>query len=623
MRKFISIMLFCGLSVFIMISATSVGAISPNVVISQIQLGDPTSASNEFVELYNNSDYEVEITNWCLYYASASSGQIGSKMNCFLTENNGLHLFLPAHSYAYAVSNQLAASLPSLGYDMKFSATLSGTGGHVRLIDENGLEVDKIGWGASAVSAEGNMPVATASIGKILSRKMLSIGFEKDTDKNVDDFEEIAPRPLYSYGLIIEVQDLCMNIDGLQASVPDGYSLDVLVGSCLLPPVDICSNLDGIQTVMPSDYLLDQNGDCRQDVCLNIDGLQLITPVGMDRSEVGDCSEHDRCLNIEGIQAVIPQKYKQIYGSECRLDLPPIKISELLPNAIGSDDGNEYIEILNPTVSVVDLADYVLFVGSKRYYFPVGSTIKAGEYALFYNSDIHFTLVNTTSSVRIESSDGSLVSQSPIYSEADEGMSWAEIDGAWQYTDRPTPGGANLGSKSVVYLDPTDETKKTELKPCGPNQYRSPDTNRCRNIVTASVLAPCKDGQYRSEVTGRCRSIANDVSGLVPCAEGEERNPATNRCRKIASVLGDSDLKPCPEGQERNPETNRCRKVLSSTIPKADYQPIINASGISSNFPLWSISAVAAVAIGYGCWEWREDLVRLSRRARAFVGSKK
>lgn len=576
--------------------AQSVQAISTSVVISQIQLGNTASASNEIVEVYNNGISDVEVTNWCLYYSSASSVLNGSKLTCFLVENNSIHLFLPGRSFDLAISNQLSAAVPTMGSDLKFSATLSGTAGHVRLIDNSGLEVDKVGWGATAVSAEGLKPVATAPNGKVLSRKTVGVSVLQDTDINIDDFEIVDPRVIYSYGSVYEVQDLCVNIDGIQTKIPDGYSTDT-VGNCNPPPVDVCSNLDGLQTVLPDGYFIDESSNCKSDVCSNIDGIQTGIPDGY-KLETGNA------------------------GNSCMLDLLPLEITELLPNPIGSDAGNEFIEVFNPNDSDVNLSNYVLNVGSSatNYVFPISSIVGAGKYISFSNDDIRFTLVNTTSKVDLMSADGQIIDEAPAYINPNDGMAWALIDGVWQYTDQPTPGGANVASTVELI---TDSLFSSSLEPCAANQYRSLDTNRCRLISTSSsTLAPCKDGQYRSEETNRCRSIASDAAALAPCKAGEERNPDTNRCRSTAAVLGASTLAPCKAGQERNPDTNRCRNVASAML-KADYAPEQTGQSSGNSIMWWSLIAVVAVAIIYGLWEWRQEIAGLIKKGKIVITGEK
>jgi len=621
MRKRFWVAMLAVLAMVLTLCLQNASAISPNIVLSQLQLGNALSASNEFVELYNNASSDTEITNWCLYYASASSTQIGSKLGCFTPENDSLHLYLPSHSFSFAISTVLGTAQPTLGSDLKFAATLSGTAGHVRVVNSVGGEVDKVGWGSTALSPE-TLFTLTAPVGKVLGRKVSSVAnILQDTDNNSLDFELVAPRTSYAYGSIYEVQDLCRNIDGIQQAVPPTYSVDD-AGNCLPPPVDVCTNLDDLQTTVPPGYGLDEFGLCQIDACQNITGLQLIVPAGKELDQSNNCVDHDFCINLSGIQAVIPSGYVATVEGSCLLNLLPIKVNELLPNATGSDSGNEFIELYNPNSTDVNLSLYRLQVGidtPKSYSFPVGSIVPANGYISFSNDDIAFTLVNSSSNVSIISADNQLIDQSQIYSDPSDGMAWALINNVWQYTNQPTPGAENLAS--LVEQDDNALEITPGLLPCAPNQYRNPETNRCRLLVTVgSTLTPCKDGQYRSETTNRCRSIAGDVAALTPCDANQERNPDTNRCRLITAAS--SDLAPCSTGQERNPDTNRCRNVAGS-VPNVPFavEPVAdNASGVIG---WWVAGGVGLAALAYAVWEWHEELFRVFRRFGTFFHSRK
>ncbi len=582
------------------------GAVSDNVVISQIKAGN--SSISRLVEIYNNSVSPVDITGWCLFYSSPSNTSPYTGLGCFENSNPSVHVFINASSFALLASSQAV-----LRADMELIAGLgSGTSGHVYLKDVAGNEIDRVGWG-SAINAEGK-PVVLDSTKVIERKRDIITNLLIDTDNNENDFIVSVLRPNYQYGAIYEVVDVCNNIAGIQEVLPANYSIDV-GGNCNPPPIDACPNLDGLQLLVPSGYAIDNNGDCSIDVCKNIDGLQQSLPSGMDLDESGNCVIHDECPNLPEIQTIIPYGYKRGHENNCILDLLTLKITEVLPNPIGNDDGNEFIELYNPNSSDVNLSNYILYVGSNnvKYNFPDNSYIKAGEYLAFSNSDIKFTLINTTSSVELRSDDDTLIDQIPIYSNLGEGMAWAVINNAWQYTNRPTPGSVNL----VSTIKPVNEVLPvSNLAPCAVNQYRSPETNRCRLIVSgSSTLTPCRDDQYRSEETNRCRNISSSTSDLAQCAEGQERNPATNRCRSASSVLGASDLVPCKAGQERNPETNRCRNV-ASTMPNAVYAPEQTSESASDYILWWSLAAIGLVAIGYGVWEWRHEIFNLTKKTK-------
>ena len=527
-------------------------AISQNVVISQIKIGN--SSVSRLVEIYNNSNTSVDITGWCLKYSSPSNTSPYINLGCFVNSDSSVHMFIGAGSYALLASTQTGLSA-----DIILSEGLgSGTSGHVYLTDNQGIEVDRVGWG-TAVNAE-TKPVVLDSTKVIERKRDVALNKLIDTDNNESDFFVSTMRATYQYGAIYEVVDVCGNIDGLQEIMPDGMESD---GS-------------------------------------------------------GGCAAHDECSNLPDIQTLIPDGYKRGDENICMFDLLPLKISELLPNAVGTDEGNEFIEIFNPNNTDIDLTNYVLYVGANntKYNFPAGSKIDAGQYLTFSNDEIKFTLLNTTGNVILRSVDDTLIDETPVYDNPGDGMAWALIDNVWQYTDQPTPGSANVSSS--VEID-SDVVLISNLAPCADNQYRSPETNRCRLIVTStSIMAPCKDGQYRSEETNRCRSIASDSAALTPCDEGQERNPATNRCRSITAVLAASSLVPCKEGQERNPETNRCRNIASA-IPLAEYKPEQTNQSANNYIIWWSLAAVLLVAIMYGIWEWRHEIVGLFRKIKIKV----
>ncbi len=593
-------------------------ASDPNIVISQIQLGNVTSAYNEFIEIYNNSPADIEITNWCLGYISATAAQTANELACFLPGDDSIHLYLPSHSFAYAISNQLALSTPNLGSDLKFSSALSGTAGYVRLLDNASSEVDRVGWGATAVFAEGASPVDAPPVGKVLQRKTSDIATLQDTNVNSVDFEPAMPRAVYVYGSISEIQDMCRNLAGIQEIVPVDYTVDQ-TGNCLPPPVDICPNLDNLQLVLPPGYELDEAGSCLPDICPNLAGLQLTLPVGKDLDQTGACLDHDECANLAGIQAALPSGYKLTADGACMLDLLPIKITELLANPYGSDSGKEFIELYNPNDTAVDLSLYGLAVGTmapKLYSFPAGASVEPRSYTVFSNSDIPYTLVNTSSRVAVMTADSVVVDGSPAYSDSKDDMAWALIDGTWQYTNQPTPGSEN--SLSLVESDEAVAT--SNLASCAANQYRSLDTNRCRLLTAASsVLAPCKDGQYRSEETNRCRSIAVDAGTLASCRDDQERNPDTNRCRLIAAA--DTVPAACKQGQERNPETNRCRNSVAISAAAYPVEPVDVRSG---GYIGWLVvGSVGVLAVGYGVWEWRSEIAQATQKLRSFFHFKK
>ena len=510
------------------IASPSASAVSNSVVISQIQTGGSGSgaAGQEFIELYNNTDNDINVTDWCVTYSSANDNS-ASIVGCFAAPDTSTTLWVKPGGYTTLTSPDFEIVSSENG-DITFSYAggISGIAGHVRLFDVAKNEIDKVAWGVTTLDPETAASSAPAG-GKALQRKTANPTGLQDTDNNSDDFTVIAPQ-LHTTGLfeVISIIDLCPNIDGSQVDIPTGH----------------------IQ-------------------------------------------------NSQG---------------NCVLNLLPLQVTELLPNAIGTDTGQEYIELHNPTDRTADLSLYKLYTGlnnEKSYQFPAGSFIAPGGYAVFRDSDLHFTLVNTSGRVALMGADGSAVTQTDAYANPSDGQSWALINGMWQYTNRPTPGGSNI----LSVQEEESDNESSVLASCPAGKYRHPLTNRCRNIETDAALATCEPDQYRNPDTGRCRKVV--TTAVAPCKDGQYRSEETNRCRNISTAS--ADLTPCKEGQERSPDTNRCRKIQAASVPAADYAVQSVKDGAKSFVGWWALGGVALLAVGYAGWEWRREVRTFIAKAAA------
>lgn len=282
----------------------------------------------------------------------------------------------------------------------------------------------------------------------------------------------------------------------------------------------------------------------------------------------------------------------------------------------------DYIKIANTSGHAIDLDEYVLRTDSSSANrtaantFSLAGTLQPGETYLVHRTDAGgaISLTNSGGYVWFEDIWGieQYIDTAAHYESAGssrQGYSYALAeDGTWQWTSTPQPYGDNTITVPIA-----------EAAPCPEGKYRNPDTNRCRNIEDViSDLVPCGEGKERSPETNRCRNIASSASSLTPCKEGQERNPATNRCRSIASAI--AELLPCDEGYERNPATNRCRKVKDANVLGAEYpvEPYKQEGVALATW--WAVGGIAALAVGYGVWEWRREigagLARVLRRGK-------
>lgn len=426
---------------------------------------------------------------------------------------------------------------------------------------------------------------------------------------------------------------------GLELRDNKGLAVDTVRWGAWSPDID----------ATPAPSLAKQNGNywylkrVNSDTDNNQSDFVLLSQAGMNISYGNLYEVVDLCTNLPGIQIEVPDDM-ELSGDACvpKLMIADLSLSELLPNPSGVDTGNEWLEVYNNSDFEVRLDDYYLSIGGKKVVFPTGSEVKAREYKVFSDTELGVVFANKIGlSINLLARTNQLIDTMPSYVDAPVDMAWAIVDGSWQYTNQPTPGGSNKPSlveidlvdpetklvicKEGYYLNPaTNRCNKIKAEEvpsaCKPNQYRSEETGRCRNYVTVATPAPCKDGQYRSEETGRCRSIALAASAVLKsCADDQFRNPATGRCKKIASV---EDIKPCKDGWERNPETNRCRKNALSNIPVTNFA--VEPIGMSkTSIGVWlTVAGLMLAGLAYLAWEWRHEVVgkivelrqRISRR---------
>ncbi len=538
------------------------------VVISQVLVGNASQA--RLVEIYNNSDTAVDMTDWCVWYnASETKFDSGSKRKCVTTDDEAYRVILPARTHTTFIDQYLDGGLGT------------GAKGRVYLADKANKVIDLIAW--DTVDGATNPFIVAKSGAHVFQRKMSSEAGYQDTDRSGDDLFLSERRQVYSVDGLVELADLCSNISGLQSEVPYGYER-LSGGVCKAPePVKFCTNLPDltIEAALNEGYEIDQEGGCFK----------------------------NQCVNLPGFHETPPQGFVVDDDSICQLRLLPLQVTELLPNPAGADEGGEFIEFYNPNDEELDLQWWKFYLNGdyqKSYSFPAEMKIGAKEYKAIKNSVVAYSLRNSSGSLRLSLVDGQHGFDVPEWVNAKDNRSWALVDGEWQYT-APSPGVNNPSLALVMALMPSKEG----LPDCGEGRERNPLTGRCRNIPVANVLAPCKEGQYRSEETNRCRSIAVLVNALKPCADDQFRNPETNRCKKIASS---DDLPDCGEGRERNPETNRCRNVLAAAMPSAPFAPEKVQSVASGTMGWWALGGASLLAVGYAGWQWRFEMGRLIKK---------
>lgn len=163
-------------------AVVSIVAPPPAVLISELQTGSSSSASEEFVELYNASDADVALAGWSVEYKAATTADATASWS----KRAALTATIKSHGF-YLVAPK--TYLPAV--DAEWSSTLAASGGVVRVKDLSGNVVDLLGYGSSAnifETAAAAAPPAGQSLERLPGKTDESAGNGVDTGNNALDF---------------------------------------------------------------------------------------------------------------------------------------------------------------------------------------------------------------------------------------------------------------------------------------------------------------------------------------------------------------------------------------------------------------------------------------------------
>lgn len=451
---------------------------SSGLVITEVMTASNSSASSEFVEIYNQTDSPLVLSGWKIQYQASSSDPSSGVW----TTKASLDGQIKARGFAI-ISTNIFDSENSIVGDFQISAGLSGTAGRIRLFNGSST-VDSITWGV-ATSLEGSAATAPPA-GHSLKRTVDLDALFVDNNNNSTDFL-VSDQPFAQGGGIEDVPsqpvDLCPATPEFDLAIPDGYILDANGNCVLAPQPSVCSN-----SVVLSEFLTD--------------------PVGLE----SDGGEFIELFNPSVSPA--PLKNCELRSSKSSQPLTEFSDSDIVPA------GGYFV--ISLADKLTNSSGMVTFAKSESEDVVNYSDVKEGQTMAIFDEGWEITNQPTPMAANLKYIDAGIGSgEEPqtvsTLSECPEG----------KYRNPDTNRCKNIESTDVV------------LSSCDQGQVRNPETNRCKKLAsTSGSQTPCGPGQERNPETNRCRKISSATSSLKLCELGYERNPDTNRCRKVVDAKG-------------------------------------------------------------------------------------
>jgi hypothetical protein len=466
--------MFLILYILFFLSPLPASADTGHIVISEIQAYG-VSATDEFIRLYNPAGLPINISGWRLT-KKTSSGSESNLVSSFADSSiipAGAD-FLIAHQTGYAGNETPDARYSGASYSFADNNTII-------LKDAGGAVIDKAGFG-TASDYEG-APAANPESGSSIKRLN-----NQDTDNNKNDFAEESPEPaapqpsasgqtaasFAEYGDIVINETVpnpmegkewvellnktgaAINISGWKLSDAAG-EFHVLQGEMAAQNFFTIETNNRLNNDGDSIYLSDVAGRSIHQLAYGT--AQIPAPEKGESVARGDDDAFSISSQPTKNSANIFSSQNSASTSTVPADLGPLSIIEIMPNPEGSDAEKEYIKILNSSDTDIDIGKLYLDDeegGSRPYFIPAGTTIKAGGELIFFSQKTKLSLNNSAGEARVLDYQKEEL-QTIEYEDAPEGSVYIFRNGKWGWESpvsyvAPTPaqGGSASGGKAGI-----------------------------------------------------------------------------------------------------------------------------------------------------------------------------
>ena len=422
-NKYFLFVIFC---LFLFFGNVAKAASPLDVVINEVAwMGTETSTAYEWIELYNNTDAEINLDGWGLYEKSGETliepltGIIGAKS-----------YYLVGRTDNFTLPNIEASQTPtSWG-----GSGLSNDGEYLKLLDNNSVIIDEIncssGWFAGS-NGNTNDPATKYTMERI--------------------------NPLTSSGSDSSNWQTSSNAGGTpraQNSVPTPTPTPI--------PTETPT-----PTPTPTPTLAPTPTPTR---------TPTLTPTPIStKTPTPTTTPRPTTTPVITPKITATPKTSPLLTTFAS----GIIINEVLPSPEGSDTTDEWIELYNQNNFEVSLAGWKIkdTAGSPTTYtFPQSAKIPANGFLILARPDSQISLNNDADGLNLLQPNGNAIDQMS-YQKAPKGQSYNLASSGWQWSSTLTPGKTNIVLASA-------STTKTS----GQNTTTSPDgQTENNNLETASI----------------------------------------------------------------------------------------------------------------------------------------
>lgn len=460
---------------------------SDSVYINEF-LPDPSSAQGpdsdaEFIELYNDSDEEADISSWIIDTGSSNAPSIPSGTT------------IPAHGFLVFFSGD---------EDPDLSIALTNAGDTIKLFQPDDTVQDEVTYASSQAGYSYNRIEAG-------TYQQSPINTPGEANLFPSPTPTITPAPSASASpspTISPTTTPSLVPTSTPTPTPNIYSSAIYLNEFLPNPIGDDKTLEFIELFNSSDdnidisgwFLEDSSGDIFEipdgtiisgsgylalytgpNITLNNAGdhVRLLDPEesvhedaaysgskeGYSYNRMDDGSYRESSTSTPGAKNNITIKEDpsptpistaktQVKDDEEDEQIiayhfsSKIIINEFLPNPVGSDTDQEFIEIKNLDAKAINLLGWKLDDGEKGsspYKFTADDAIGPGEVAVFFRSETNIALNNDTDIARLIDPSGKVIHEVAYRSPVPEGQSYArDGQGSFFWSGELTPDEENI-----------------------------------------------------------------------------------------------------------------------------------------------------------------------------------